>query len=94
VIYAGGTVGTVAFTLSLEGGNALSSAADRQSQLQAVLASDNPLSPGSVIMTLMVPGPVNPTPPAPGPQVHTMKSYTVIENQATAQVTGVASGGF
>jgi hypothetical protein len=75
----------------------VSSAADLQSQLQvggAVLASDNPLSPGSVIMTLSVPGPVNPTPPAPGPTVHTRISYTVIENQSTARATGVASGGF
>jgi hypothetical protein len=72
----------------------VSSAADLQSQLQVVMASDNPLSSGSVIMTLMVPGPVNPTPPAPGPPVHTMKSYTVIEDQSTAQATGVASGGF
>jgi hypothetical protein len=68
------------------------SATALRSELQEVLIGDNPLRAGSVIVTLLIPGPARQL--ANGPVVHTLNAYTVIEDQSTRQPTGVAPGGF
>jgi hypothetical protein len=76
------------------------SASSVRSQLQMVLVSDDPAARGSVIVTLMFTGPVHPvTAPkgvrvGPHPPLHGTISYTVLEQEAGAKVTGVARGGF
>jgi hypothetical protein len=76
------------------------SAVSVRSQLQMVLVSDDPAARGSLIVTLMVTGPVHPvTAPegvkvGPHPPLHGTISYTVLEQQAGAKVTGLARGGF
>ena len=71
------------------------SATALRSDLQVVLVADNPLTAGSVIVTLLVPGPVVPNPPGAsgGPVVTSLAAYTVIIQQPTDQPTGVAQGG-
>jgi len=65
-----------------------------------VLVSDDPAARGSLIVTLMCTGPVHPvTAPkggkvGPHPPLHVLVSYTVLEQEAGAKVTGVARGGF
>ena len=76
------------------------SATSVRSQLQMVLVSDDPAARGSLIVTLMFTGPVHPlTAPkgvkvGPHPPLHVLVSYTVLEQEAGAKVTGVARGGF
>jgi hypothetical protein len=71
-----------------------------RSQLQIVLVSDDPAAAGSLIVTLMFTGPVHaPAVPqgvrvGPHPPLHETISYTVLEEEAGAKVTGVARGGF
>jgi hypothetical protein len=76
------------------------SAGSVRSQLQMVLVSDDPAARGSIIVTLMFTGPVHPVNApkgvkvGPHPPLHGTISYTVLEHQAGAKVTGVARGGF
>jgi hypothetical protein len=74
----------------------VASAAALQSELQEVLISDNPLAAGSVVVTLLVPGPVVPNPPGSsgGPVATSLDAFTVIMQQSTDEPTGVARGGF
>lgn len=71
-----------------------------EAQLQVALISDDPATPGSVIVTILVPGPVyEPAVPpgasiGPHPALHSLTAYTALEVAATATVVGVASGGF
>lgn len=67
-----------------------------RSELQEVFVADNPLTAGSVIVALLVPGPVVPNPPGAsgGPVVHGLDAFTVIMQQSTDEPTGVAQGGF
>jgi hypothetical protein len=70
-----------------------------RSQLQIVLVSDDPAADGSVIVTIMVSGPLQspgvPNGPKGGghPPLYSLTSYTVLEQVAGAKVTGVARGG-
>jgi hypothetical protein len=76
------------------------SVASVRSKLLIVTVSDNPFSEYSVIVTLFFNGPAyNPVSPkhvkmGPHPVFHRMISYTVLEREPDAQVTGVARGGF
>jgi len=76
------------------------SAREVWSKLQIATVSDNPLSSGSLIITLMFQGPpVSPPVPrgataGPHPVLHSLIQDTVLEQRAGAQVTGVARGGF
>jgi len=57
----------------------------------------DPAARGSLIVTLMFTGPVTAPKGAkmgPHPPLHGTISYTVLEQQADAKVTGVARGGF
>lgn len=72
----------------------VASTAALESELQEVLIADNPVQTDSVIVTLLIPGPVVPPPAnASGPVVRSLSAYTVIEQQSTAQPTGIAQGG-
>jgi hypothetical protein len=62
-----------------------------RSELQEVLISDNPLQPGTVIVTSMVPGAAYQ--PLNAPVLHHLVAYTAVVNVFTDQVTGVAQGG-
>jgi hypothetical protein len=76
------------------------SAAKLRAQLQASLISDDPVTPGSVIVTILVEGPVYEPPTRPGvtvgphPPLHRLVAYTALEVTKTAKVVGVAAGGF
>jgi hypothetical protein len=76
------------------------SAREVWSKLQIATVSDNPLSSGSLIVTLMFQGPpVNPPVPkgataGPHPTLYSLIQDTVLEQWAGAKVTGVARGGF
>jgi hypothetical protein len=71
-----------------------------EAQLQAALISDDPATSGSVIVTILVEGPVyEPSVPpgakvGPHPPLHRLVAYTTLEVAKTAKVVGVASGGF
>lgn len=68
------------------------SAAQARSGLQIVTVSDNPLTVGEVIVTLMFTGPAHELPN--GPTAYSLVSDTVLELWPGATVTGVARGGF
>jgi hypothetical protein len=76
------------------------SAREVSSKLQIATVSDNPLSSGSLIITLMFQGPpVNPPVPkgataGPHPTLYSLIQDTVLEQWAGAKVTGVTRGGF
>jgi hypothetical protein len=90
---------TAAIAATVRAGYFRSAGAER-SRLQAVLVSDDPAAPGSLIVTLQFTGPVHPvTAPkgvtvGPHPPLHGTISCTVLEQRAGAKVTGVARGGF
>jgi hypothetical protein len=69
-------------------------------QVQAALISDDPAESGSVIVTILVEGPVYQPVAPPGakmgshPPMHRLVAYTALEVASTARVVGVASGGF
>jgi hypothetical protein len=69
-------------------------------QVQAALISDDPANSGSVIVTILVEGPVYQPVAPPGakmgshPPLHSLVSYTALEVASTARVVGVARGGF
>lgn len=68
------------------------SAARVRSGLQIVTVSDNPLTAGEVIVTLMFSGAGHKLPN--GPTMYSLVSDTVLELWPGATVTGVARGGF
>ena len=69
-------------------------------QVQAALISDDPAESGSVIVTILVEGPVYQPVAPPGakmgshPPLRRLVAYTALEVASTARVVGVASGGF
>jgi hypothetical protein len=71
-----------------------------KTQLQAALISDDPATSGSVIVTILVEGPVRQITAPPGvkigphPPLHSLTAYTALEVATNALVVGVASGGF
>jgi hypothetical protein len=71
-----------------------------KTQLQASLISDDPATSGSVIVTILVEGPVRQITAPPGvkigphPPLHSLIAYTALEVATSAHVVGVASGGF
>jgi hypothetical protein len=71
-----------------------------KAQLQTALISDDPATPGSVIVTILVEGPVRQITAPPGvkigphPPLHSLTAYTALEVATSAHVVGVASGGF
>lgn len=76
------------------------SAGQLRANLQAMYVSADPAARGEVLVTLDFAGPpYNPTVPkgvkaGTHPVLYSLVSYTAIEQQASAKVTGLAAGGF
>lgn len=62
-------------------------------KLQEVLVSNNPLRPGSVIVTLLLPGPARRPIYKGAPSTHSLEPVTVVMSYPGARVSGVARGG-
>jgi hypothetical protein len=68
------------------------SATALRAELQMVMVSDNPLRPGSLIVTMLIPGPMQSAATATMPALYGLNSIIVVMNRTGAAVTGIASG--
>jgi hypothetical protein len=69
------------------------SASRLRTSVQEILVSDNPLRAGSVIVTLLLPGPARAPISRGAPKTHSLNPVTVIMSYPGARVSGVARGG-
>jgi hypothetical protein len=70
----------------------VASAAALRGELQIVMVSDNPLRPGSLIVTMLIPGPLLAPATSSAPARYALNSIIVVMDRSGPAVTGVGSG--